>query len=380
VELRKKKEKEESDIQIFAWKTLKDSGECDVVSIQEVQKEEKSVREQHRLNLINRQFAQIYLQSGWKDYDALLRLQNHTVILQSTQNMATNKKLKNSLGHCLNETMKILRMLHARCPMYTYQNRMFANTASRHKQKKISDYRMQYKTRREQFNQLLRLKDLKDLGNLSGLIIEAEKYLGTFYQIIPSKFVPRKEEYITEICNIIALAHFDKIGISSHFENLPDKFLEERLAALFKVSLTDKSQVGGYIFGVQSTYRDPAQPDTSFITFKHNIDRLDGRLQNAFLSIEKCYLYHEIAKQNLKQGKFDEVRNFARKTIDEAQKCGSLLWHFLGIFVSCKADVLQRNVLKLISTLNEAREIVELFKDEELLNLINVALKVRILI
>lgn len=210
-------------------------------------------------------------------------------------------------------------------------------------------------------------------GNLKKLIKLAEHELGVHHQIKTKKVMPRKIEFATEICNLIGLAHVDKLKKpNSHKKGL------ELLASILDVSLADKYAVVPYIFGEQSTYRDPGKPDTSYLDFKTNVDRIERRLKYSSLPIEKCHLFHEMGKQNLTQTNFEETRSIAQKIINEARDAKSFLWEFLGQIMFCRVDVKQKSVVRVNESLKNSLKTVEAFGDEELKEVIEEALQVRI--
>ena len=223
------------------------------------------------------------------------------------------------------------------------------------------------------FKALEDIHDCRESGELRKLINIAEHELAYHFQIKSDSLMPRKQEFTTEICNLIGLAHLDKIKLKPNPEK---KEGLERLAAIFNVPFINKYAVVLYVFGDQSTYRDVGTPDLPFLLFKDNISRLEECVKYAEMPIEKCHWYHEMGKQNLKQNKLDGTRNFARKAIEEARVAGSKLWEFLGQVLICKADVAQKNALRINTSVKEAQNTVESFGDAKLTSYIGEALKV----
>lgn len=226
---------------------------------------------------------------------------------------------------------------------------------------------MQYQTRRDMFTALEAMHECRARGKLEKLIKIAEQELGVHFHVKSDKLMPRKKEFTAEICNLIGLAHLDKLKMPKKRARLSDL---ELLAVILDVSVADRNVAVPYKFGDQSTYRDPAEPDTSFLVFKQNINRLDERLKYSTMAIEKCHLYHEMGKQNLKQNTFDETRSFARKIIDEAHDASSYLWEFLGQILMCRADVMQKNFVKINDSFESAKKMVDVFGSPELSDVI----------
>lgn len=263
--------------------------------------------------------------------------------------------------------------LHARCPLYTYTNRMYPDPKQMAKANKISKFHLQYQTRREMFTALDEMHECRANGKLKKLIKIAEHELGVHHQIKSEKLMPRKREFSLEICNLIGLAHLDKLKLPRNHAQLSGL---ELLASIMNVSVADKNAVVPYVFGDQSTYRDPAEPNTSFLVFKQSINRLEERLKCSFMKLEKCHLHHEMGKENLKQNNFDETRGFARKVIDGARDASSLIWEVLGQILICRADVKQKNYVKINDSLKMAIKTVDGIADPALSDVISLAVEV----
>lgn len=248
---------------------------------------------------------------------------------------------------------------------------MFFDPAQKAKANRKSKFRMQNKTRRDMFSALDEMHKMRESGKLEKLIKIAEHELGVHYQIKSEKLMPRKKEFSTEICNLIGLAHLDRLKFpQNEMSGL------ERLAAIFEVSIAGKKIAVPYIFGDQSTYRDPAKPDTSFLVYKRNVTRLEERLKQSSLPIEKCHLYHEMGKQNLTQNNYEETRNFARKILDEAAAAGSVLWKLLGRILICRAYLMQKNFADINDNLRATLKLSDVFANPELSDVIRWCVKV----
>lgn len=250
---------------------------------------------------------------------------------------------------------------------------MFPDPKQKARANDVSKFRMQYQTRRDMFTALDAMHDYRARGKLEKLIKIAEYELGVRYQITSERIMPRKKEFTVEICNLIGLAHLDKLRRPQSCERLSDL---EVLASIFDVSVADKNVAVPYVFGNQSTYRDPGEPDKSFLVFKRNINRLEERIKHSKMPIEKCHLYHEMGKQNLTQIKYDETRSFARKIIDEANDAGSYLWAFIGQILMCRADVMQKNFIRINDSLKALAKMVNVFENPELNDVVEACLEV----
>lgn len=246
---------------------------------------------------------------------------------------------------------------------------MFTNVYHKEKAQRTNLMRDKYRTCRDMFIALDKMTELRKMGKLKNLIKVAEYELGTHYQIKSDKVMPRKKEFVMEICNIIGLAHVDKLKWSPNYEKF-EKF--ELLAKIFNVNIQDKNLTVPYKFGDQSTYRDPGEPDTSFLVFKRNTNCLEERLKNSRMPMERCHIYHELGKQNLTQSKYDEVRNFSKKVIADAINC-SRLWEFLGAILVCRADIMQQNIAKFVDSIAVAINIAAEFNNDTLNEILNIS-------
>jgi hypothetical protein len=251
---------------------------------------------------------------------------------------------------------------------------MFPDPAHKKKANTASKFHMQYQTRRDMFGALDEMHKMRASGKLEKLIKIAEYELGVHYQIKSEKLMPRKREFSTEICNLIGLAHLDRLKLPQNVQEMSGL---KQLAAILEVSIAGKKPVVPYVFGDQSTYQDPGKPNLSILAYKRNVTRLEARIKQSALPIEKCHLYHEMGRQNLTQNNYEETRNFGRKIIVEAAAAGSVLWKFLGRILICRAFLMQKNIIETNENLKIAAEIVEAFGDPELSKVMSRCLEVR---
>lgn len=249
---------------------------------------------------------------------------------------------------------------------------MFSSPEHRDAVKRVTKLRMQIQTQRDTSAALKNIRKLRCEGKLRKLIEIAEHELGFHFQIKPEALMPRRNEITEEICNLIGLAYLDRLKMPTHIRGGG----LANLAEVFEVSIDNKRVAPPYIFGQRSTYRDPAQPDTSFLVFKANMNRLESRVKFSTMAVEKCYLYHEMGRFNLRQSKFDESRKFGRKIIDEAEMMGrSYLWKILGQILIVRANVMQRNYIKIHESLIAAQTTVIKFGNNDLTNLLENCIK-----
>lgn len=218
----------------------------------------------------------------------------------------------------------------------------------------------------------------REEGKLENLIKVAEHELGERFRVHSNKLIPRKGEFVIRICNYIALAHLDKLLNQKAPEDRSDDY--RCLGKLFALKVSSTKSRVEYIFGDQSTYRDPTETATmhTFMAFKKNTARLEERIaQTPMMDIEKCHLLYEMGRANLKQHLLDEGRNFGRQVV-EAAKNVSHLWGFLGYVLVVRADIMQKNFSKLNESLNEMEEKVRVFENEKLTKIVEEAIEVSV--
>ena len=242
------------------------------------------------------------------------------------------------------------------------------------------NYRSRHRLCRDMFTSLSEMVRWREEGKLENLIQVAERELGERFRVHSTKLIPNKNEFTVKICNYVSLAHLDKLlKPIVRTEDVDDEY--QQLGKLFGLNTSNSNAVVQYIFGDQSTYRDPTETKTltTFIAFKKNMNRLEERFaQKPMLKIEKCHLMYEMGRANLKQYLIEEARNYGRRVIEMAIGV-SHLWSFLGYALVIRADIRQKNFTKLLNTLNEVElnDNVGVFEKEEIKDIIERAKEVR---
>ncbi|XP_070504220.1 uncharacterized protein [Chironomus tepperi] len=341
---------------------LMDGGPCEYSSHKEEIVIPKTVKQEYEAERIRRFFTQSYMQAAWKDFIFINDLKTNKVLKKSTQNAERHQNIHNVIDECIERNWKIIKQLHARCPLYTKRNKVRSEKWDR-----TAKFRMQYKIRREMFLALEKIQSCYVDKRLEDLIKIAEGELGVRYRIHPSNLMPRRNEFILEICNYIALAHFDDIiKSSSLLLNSHDCDNYDLLKKLLCIYWETKNIFKPYVFGDQSTYRDPAEPNTSYMTFRNKIIRLERRLsQKPMLQIERCHLLYEMARANLEQLRPNEAREFGEKVVEEADNV-SYMWLFLGKLTIARADILQKQFKDAVNSMENVISMVDIFKSQEL--------------
>lgn len=232
------------------------------------------------------------------------------------------------------------------------------------KRETIVRFRKQLQIRCDMFSALKDIINAFQQDKLRKLIMLSEKELGYRYRIYPASLMPRKNEFIVDICNYIAIAHLRDI-IKSSVEAQSEENEYEKLKMMIGFRLPVKVKVT-YVFGDQSTYRDPGEPDTSFLKFEKDMTRLQARLrQKPMLKIELCHLLFEAGCVNLRNQRPDDARRYGNQMVEEAPEV-SYFWLFLGYMLLIRTDVLQRYYDWAAERLETVISMVDIFKNEDL--------------
>lgn len=276
--------------------------------------------------------------------------------------------------------------LHARCPLYTKDHQMYRSEKHRKRVCALRSYRNSHRLCRAVFTAMREMIRWREESKLENLIKVAEFELGERFRVHSNKLIPRKNEFTIKICNYIALAHLDKLLNQPLLEDSAAKILDssaeenyKRLGVLFSVQTRNQNAVVSYIFGDQSTYRDPAESETlfTFNTFKENIGRLGDRLrQKPMLPIEKCHILYEMGRANLNQQLIEETRNYGRRVVEMSDNV-SHLWSFLGYIMVVRAEILQKNFKRIHDSLVEASQKLDVLNIEKLRMVMNEAIEVK---
>lgn len=242
-------------------------------------------------------------------------------------------------------------MLHDRQPLYSkhFLNPGLAKLQERHL------FQDQYQTRRDTFLQLEKARKLFESNNLSELLEYVEEIMSNYYPIKTHRVFPRKFEFMCDIYNMVGVAYIKSLHIPAYLKLVP---LEHQLHLLLDIPIDEKFSIIRPVFGDKSTFKDPTAPDFSYIKMKKECDHYEERNLFAEYPIEKCYLYHERARLNVKMTKLDESRILGRKIIDE-ESGDNQVWKFLGALMMIRANVAQSNVEKNLIDMPEASKIAK---------------------
>lgn len=235
------------------------------MSVLDLQEKMPHLKDLRRKEQNTRFLSQVCMGPAWPDLFFLRDLPKQKAFILP-QAKGSETPLKAIVDASYEKAQTNLRMLHARNPIYTYKKIMFRSPELGKKTKEKNLYRDMYQNRRDAFTQLGRARKFRKEGNVEKLICYTEKTLSEFYQTKTVKRFPRKFEFVTELCNIVALTFVEQLKISPNLMVVP---LNERMHLLFDVqAVQEKFDEVEYEFGNRETYRDPLKVDTSFMSYK----------------------------------------------------------------------------------------------------------------
>lgn len=187
------------------WKILRDLEQCDAVSIRTVevipsqltirylnnsikkiiyfiQRKSQHILEKVHSKQTKKTFSQKYFHSGWHDIEFLESLKtDKRLILKQTP--VSSETFKDICNYSCNQVQRSLKMLQARQPIYTKTHKMCPDETIRLENKNVHLNRVQYQTRRDVFNQLDQINELRAKGDLTVNIIN---YILIYWgQLIP---------------------------------------------------------------------------------------------------------------------------------------------------------------------------------------------------
>lgn len=243
----------------------------------------------------------------------------------------SSQQILEQANECCEKVQIWRNMMKARSPLYS----------KKHGSNKTEMFRIQYKTRRDVFNQLDEIKRLYDSESIKELAEYVRYVLQNYYSIKTVKVFPRKFEFANEITNYVALKYLSLIRIPEHLHRYSD--LKIRLAVLLNISknLNVETKKAKIQFGDKSKFSDTTAPDYPYLRYKRKVDGYERELNLWDYSIVKCFYLNEISLMHLTQFKHDECRTSSKKCCEEADLCGNIIWQFFGRLNIIRSDCLQ---------------------------------------
>ncbi|EDV98263.1 uncharacterized protein LOC6568884 [Drosophila grimshawi] len=348
------------------WKILRDLGKCDILSIPEVEEEILSPLEIARRARAFNVIHQTYLNDSWADVLFMKQLSNNPNLL--LDQCKRSKNFLNALSHRQYDIVRqFMKMLQSRNPLYHVSYLKFPNRKMLEMNKQAYLFRIQYQTHRNMIANLREIRRLRNEGRVKSLSQYIEKIMGDYYVTKTNRVMCWKFEFINEVYNTMALALCEQYRVPKNFRYHPLSMYQLLLLPADKLK-----DVTAFVFGDRSTYQDGDVQDPVAANSRKLIVRMERRILFAKYSIEKCYLLHQIANVHLTQGRYDECCLSARKAVEEAHNCNSLLWTFLSYIQVVKANTVQHKVEKTKEALDKAIPIAQQLKNPDLIKFMEV--------
>lgn len=89
-------------------RVLLQTNDCDAISVLQANVQEKSVKKKHRIEQLNRVFAQRYMQSAWKDFEFINELKANKVLSKAVQNPVSFDAINREIQKCVETTGKFI--------------------------------------------------------------------------------------------------------------------------------------------------------------------------------------------------------------------------------------------------------------------------------
>ncbi|KAH8253294.1 hypothetical protein KR032_004615 [Drosophila birchii] len=343
------------------WKVLKELGQCDVQSIQDVEEELLSPMEIARRKRAFNIFHQSYLNDSWIDVLFMKMLAKNPNLLLP-QCKESSFFLYNISRKQYEIVRKFMKMLQSRSPLYLVNYLKYRNKAMSDRYREAYLYRVQYQTHRTMNKALKQIRTLRKAKKVHLLAKYVEEVMGDYVVLKTSRVMCWKFEFLNEVYNTLALALAEQLRVPKNF-NLTSNSAILRLLRM----PTDKvKDFVSLVFGDRSTHLEPDANDPAANRAKNLTARLEQRMVFAKYSIEKCYLLHQIAQSHLDQGRHSECTFNARRAIRESQNCNSNLWRFLSVVQIVKANAVLHKLEQTKEALEDALPIARLLNDSDL--------------
>ncbi|EDW10428.2 uncharacterized protein LOC6580681 [Drosophila mojavensis] len=349
------------------WKILRDQKKCDVLSIPEIIEEILSPLEVSRRARAFNVIHQNYLNDSWYDVLFMKNLRNNPSLL--LDQCKRSKSFLKTLAFKQYEIIRqFIKMLQSRSPQYYVSFLKFPDKKMLEKNREAYLFRIQYQTHRNMIHDLQHIRKLRKAKDLKELAAYVEKVMGDYYVTKTNRVMCWKFEFHNEVYNTLALALCEQYRVPKNF-----KVAQRAMLKLLMLPVDKVKDIVPFVFGDRSTYQE-GDEDVEGRKCRKMSARLEKRMRFSKFSIEKCYLFHQMAANHLSQLHYDECCFNARRSMKESQNCNSLIWRFLGVIQMIKATTLQHKIERTKDLLEEALPIAKQLKSPQLIRFIDVCL------
>ncbi|XP_030379186.1 uncharacterized protein LOC115627604 [Scaptodrosophila lebanonensis] len=344
------------------WKILKEEGECDVQSVVDKEEITFSPLEGARRRRMSKIFYQKYLDRAWVDIIFMNALRKSPVLFLDQCTPKYTKRAE-SLNRSYERVRQLTSMLHRRSPMYNevYQQQRDPKLMTQFKEANL--FRVQYQTRRNLLSILRTIRSLRVRGESKRLRDFVRDLMGEYVVLKTGRVLPWKFEFVNEVYNNLALSLCQEY-------RLPTKkvtpYNKNALCQLLNMHILKPAEFQEFVFGNRATYDegDGGKPEQKM--HKRFIAQLEQRLSFANHHIERAYLLHELSERHLLQNHFMQSLSFAKRAIEEARRCNSVIWEFLCTMLLAKSHAVLHKYERQTEVLNAAYNLAKRLKSPQL--------------
>ncbi|EDV92413.1 outer dynein arm-docking complex subunit 4 [Drosophila grimshawi] len=338
------------------WQQLSNNNGCDLDSVVNKEKPLLSPLEKARRQVDENVYNYHYLSKAANDATLLHQLKNDHNLLNPLLRESTPY-----LAQLTTEQYRIVRkftnMLHARRPLYHSKQEKcrISQICERNREKYL--YRVQYQCRRDCHSMLREVRQRRQERDIERLTEYVEHIMSTNIVLKTFRVLPWKWEFITDVFNILGLAHVDRC-------TLPQKIdiLNWQNYALIYMLPKDRFKDLSLDHGSHNVYAEIARHEERMNCAAKKVERLEERLIYSRYGIERTYLLFEIARCHFKEARFDKALTMAHKAANEARSCNSTVWHLNCTFLISQVHAAFNRFQRLSQSLNRAKQLAEKLK------------------
>ncbi|ALC49361.1 r-cup, partial [Drosophila busckii] len=317
------------------WKILRERHECDTQSVLEIKKDMISPLQAARRQRKAKIYYQHYFNRNWVDI-AFMQQLRHNPNVTLNKYFKSGQERANYLNCNFNRVKTFTQMLHCRSPVYNETKENIDDWQKNDAFHKANMYRIQYQTRRNMLSILSTIRSIRKQKDTLRLRKYVSDVMGHYNTIKTLRLMPWKTEFMNEVYNHLALSLCQGFRLPKQKLSPYDNDAMCHLLGMPSLKPTEPIEV---VFGDRSTYvYDDSGPQFEATkAYKRSKDRLEKRLYFATLPIERSYLLYELADSHMGQHHLVQCLVYAKRAIEEARKCNSIIWEFLATMLQAKS-------------------------------------------
>ncbi|XP_030567311.1 uncharacterized protein LOC115767246 isoform X2 [Drosophila novamexicana] len=342
------------------WQQLSEKFDCDVESVNDIQKPLLSPLERARRQVCKRVYNNQYLHKSAVDVVMLGQLQNDKNFLNPLSHYST-PYMSELASEQYAIVKKFMKLMHARNPLYHCRQVKCRVSKICEKNRENYLYRVEHQTRRDCFRMLREVHRRRQEQNIERLTDYVEHIMSSSIELKTQRTLPWKWEFVTEVYNILALAHIDRCAVPKNID-----FLDLKNHSMLYLLPTDRVKEQTITFGGPNVYSEIDKDDERLSRVTKKLNRLKDRLIHSRYAIERTYLFFEIARCHFKESRFDKTLIMAHKASHEARICNSIVWRFNITFLICQVHAIFNRFERLSESLGKAKQLAARLKSTKL--------------